>query len=106
MVEALVMNRCTDDAWQLVQKLWDDESQRALLNTVIYSTILKGFAMSKRSDKLMALYDEMRDRGIPCNTITYNTMLNAFAQSCAIHRVPQLLEDMKATQPPAEPDIV
>jgi len=106
MVEALVMNRCTDDAWQLVQKLWDDESQRALLNTVIYSTILKGFAMSKRPDKLMALYDEMRERGIPCNTITYNTMLNAFAQSCAMHRVPQLLEDMKATKPPAEPDIV
>jgi len=106
MVEALVMNRCADQAWSLVQKLWNDDSQKALLNTVIYSTILKGFAMAKRPDRLMALYDEMRARDIACNTITYNTMLNAFAQCGAMHRVPQLLEDMKAASPQVEPDIV
>jgi len=106
MVEALVMNRCADQAWVLVQKLWNDDAQKSLLNTVIYSTILKGFAMAKRPDRLMALYDEMRKREIACNTITYNTMLNAFAQCGAMHRVPQLLEDMKAATPPVEPDIV
>jgi len=106
MVEALVMNRCTDQAWDLVQKLWTDENHKALLNTVIYSTILKGFAMSKQPDRLQALYEEMQARGIPCNTITYNTMLNAFAQCGAMHRVPQLLEDMKAATPPVEPDII
>merc|ERR1740139_329552 len=106
MVEALVMNRCTDQAWDLVQKLWNDENHKTLLNTVIYSTILKGFAMSKQPDRLQALYEEMQSRGIPCNTITYNTMLNAFAQCGAMHRVPQLLEDMKAASPPVEPDIV
>jgi len=106
MVEALVMNRCADQAWALVQKLWDDDAQKSLLNTVIYSTILKGFAMAKRPDRLMALYDEMRVRQIACNTITYNTMLNAFAQCGAMHKVPQLLEDMKAASPPVEPDIV
>jgi len=106
MVEALVINRCTDEAWQLCQKLWDDETHKGLLNTVIYSTILKGFAMSRRPEKLMALYDEMKQRSIACNTITYNTMLNAFAQSGAMHRVPQLLEDMKSANPPVEPDVV
>jgi len=106
MVEALVMNRCADQAWQLVQKLWNDDTQKSLLNTVIYSTILKGFAMAKRPDRLMALYEEMRERDIACNTITYNTMLNAFAQCGAMHRVPELLEDMKAATPPVEPDIV
>merc|ERR1719276_394967 len=106
MVEALVMNRCADQAWQLAQKLWNDDTQKSLLNTVIYSTILKGFAMAKRPDRLMALYEEMRERDIACNTITYNTMLNAFAQCGAMHRVPELLEDMKAATPPVEPDIV
>jgi len=106
MVEALVMNHCCDQAWQLVQKLAADESHKSLLNTVIYSTILKGFAMSKRPDRLMALYEEMRASGIPCNTITYNTMLNAFAQCGDMHRVPQLLQDMKNSTPPVEPDIV
>lgn len=100
------MNNCAEDAWQLVQKLSVDEDHKSLLNTVIYSTILKGFAMSKRPDRLLALYDDMRSRGIPCNTITYNTMLNAFAQSGAMHRVPQLLDDMKSADPPVEPDIV
>jgi len=106
MVEALVMNRFADQAWELAQKLWDDDTQKSLLNTVIYSTILKGFAMAKRPDRLMALYEEMREREIACNTITYNTMLNAFAQCGSMHRVPQLLEDMKAATPPVEPDIV
>lgn len=106
MVEALVMNRRCDQAWELVQKISADESQKSLLNTVIYSTILKGFAMSKQLDRLMALYDEMRSSGIVCNTITYNTMLNAFAQCGDMNRVPQLLEDMKNAIPPVEPDIV
>lgn len=106
MVEALVMNHCCDQAWQLVQKLSADETHKGLLNTVIYSTILKGFAMAKRPDRLMALYDEMRARAIPCNTITYNTMLNAFAQCGDMHKVPVLLQDMKDATPPVEPDIV
>merc|ERR1719469_97325 len=80
MVEALVLNHCCDQAWQLVQKLSAEESLRSLLNTVIYSTILKGFAMMNRSDRMMVLYEDMRKNGVACNTITYNTMLNAFAQ--------------------------
>merc|ERR1719163_513387 len=100
------MNDAADQAWQLVKKISEDEAHKTLLNTVIYSTILKGFAMSKRSDRLMALYEEMRAKSIPCNTITYNTMLNAFAQSGDMHKVPKLLEDMKSATPPVEPDIV
>jgi len=106
MVEALVINGSTEEAWRLVQELWEEEQHRSLVNTVIYSTILKGFVLSKQPDRLMALYDEMRMRGIACNNIAYNTMLNAFAHSGAMHRVPQLLEDMKCANPPAEPDIV
>jgi len=106
MVEALVMNRRCDQAWELVQKISADPNQKSLLNTVIYSTILKGFAMSKQLERLMSLYDEMRISGIVCNTITYNTMLNAFAQCGDMNGVPQLLEDMKNATPPVEPDIV
>merc|ERR1719305_2097241 len=46
-VDALVKNGCVEDAWSLVNDLLKDESRRHLVNTVIYSTILKGFAMSK-----------------------------------------------------------
>jgi len=106
MVEALVANRRTREAWELVQALWLDESTQPLLNTVIYSTILKGFASSRESEKLMSVYEEMLSRKIQPNTITYNTILNAFAQSGNMHRVPALLEEMKAAVPPVEPDVV
>merc|ERR1719399_1744992 len=106
MVEALVANGRTRDAWALAQKMWNEISTRALVNTVIYSSILKGFAQAKELENVMALYDEMRAHDIQANTITYNTILNAFAQGGAMHRVPSLLEDMKAAVPPVEPDIV
>jgi|EP00927_Polykrikos_kofoidii_P043882 pentatricopeptide repeat protein len=106
MVDALVMNGSVDGAWQLVQELWNEESQRPLVNTVIYSTILKGFAIARRLDKATALYDEMQARGIPCNTIAYNTMLNAFVRCGDLKRVPKLLEDMRSSSPPVEPDMI
>lgn len=106
MVEALVSNLCTADAWKLAQQLLKEEKTKPLVNTVIYSTIIKGFAHMKDVSKVMALYDEMRGHGLRANTITYNTILNAFAQSGAMDRVPALLEDMKTANPPVEPDIV
>merc|ERR550537_960220 len=106
MVEALVINRCTADALKLAKELREDQETRPLVNTVIYSTILKGFANMKETGKVMALYEEMKSLGIHPNTITYNTILNAFAQGGAMDRVPALLEDMKAAEPPVEPDIV
>merc|ERR1719409_1706473 len=86
--------------------MWNEEITRPLINTVIYSSILKGFAHTKETEKVLALYEEMRAHEIQPNTITFNTILNAFAQGGAMHRVPALLEDMKAATPPAEPDIV
>jgi len=104
MVEALVANSEADAAWRLVQEIWQDEDRRRLVNTVTYSTLLKGFY--NKPEKVEALYQEMRERHIWCNTITYNSILNHLAQCRAVHRVPQLLEDMKASTPPVEPDIV
>jgi len=106
MIEALVANHCTADAWTLLSKMRNDADTRPLVNTVIYSTVLKGFANAKETSKVMALYEEMKSEGIQPNNITYNTVLNAFAQGGAMDRVPALLEDMKAATPPAEPDIV
>merc|ERR1719446_1867545 len=106
MVEALVSNRRTGDAWKLAQKMLREETTRPLVNTVIYSTIIKGFAYMKDIEQVMALYQKMRSHEVQANTITYNTILNAFAQGGAMDRVPALLEDMKSAEPAVEPDIV
>jgi len=104
MVEALVMNGETDEAWLLIQEMWQSDCQRELVNTVTYSSLLKGFA--NQPDKVMELYKEMKVRQIECNTITYNTILNCFAQCKTMHRVPRILEDMRTAKPPVEADMV
>ena len=61
-----------------------------LVNTVIHSTILEGFVLSKQHERVMALYDEMLSKGIAINNIAHNTMLNTLGQCGVMHRVPQL----------------
>jgi len=104
MIDALVKNGCVDDAWHLLNTLLQDEKMCSLVNIVIYSTVLKGFAMSKQIGKVFTVYSEMRKCGVQCNTISYNTMLDACARVSSMDRVPQLLEDMKEAN--VEPDII
>merc|ERR1719476_166963 len=104
LTEALVINGYPDEAWELVQKHLESEERRNCINTVIYSTVLKGFASARRMDKVFMVYQEMQSKGVPCNTITYNTLLDACAKSCAMSRASQLLEDMAKSC--VEPDII
>merc|ERR1719235_172599 len=104
MVDALVMNSQVEDAWTLVRDILADEQRSASVNTVIFSTVLKGFAMLRQTDKVFAVHSEMCDRDIPCNTITYNTMFDACARCGTMDRVPELLENMRKSK--AEPDII
>jgi len=106
MVEALVSNNQVSEAWKVVNDVWRNEDQRDLVNTVIYSTIVKGFTMSRQHEQVVAIYKEMKERGIACNTITFNTMLNGLARCGMIDEVPQLLKDMRDSDPPVQPDII
>jgi pentatricopeptide repeat protein len=104
MIDALVKNGCVDDAWQLLNELLEDQDLCSLVNTVIYSTVLKGFAMSKQIGKVFSVYTEMCKRSVQCNTITYNTILDACARCSSMDRVSQLLQDMKASR--VGPDVI
>jgi len=104
MTEALVVSGEAEEAFQLLQQQLGTEERKASVNTVIYSTVLKGFAVAKNINKVFAVYKEMRQSGYACNTITYNTMLDACAKCCAMSRAPGLLEDMKGSC--VEPDII
>jgi len=96
MVDALVKNRCVEDAWNLVHTINADPTRRGLVNNIIYSSILKGFAMTKQTDRLFAVYTELLSQGVEANTVTYNTMIDACAHCGAMDRTPQLLADMRA----------
>mmetsp|Transcript_71060 Transcript_71060/g.111234 ORF Transcript_71060/g.111234 Transcript_71060/m.111234 type:complete len:1077 (-) Transcript_71060:92-3322(-) len=103
MIEALVMNSQAEEALELIHKEMDADHM-GVINTVIYSTVLKGFAIMRRIDKVFVVYQEMRSKNVPCNTITYNTMLDACAKCSAMSRASDLLVDMKDSC--VEPDII
>merc|ERR1719316_2459079 len=77
MIEALVANGSIDDAWALVQEMIADDRQSESINTVIYSTVLKGFAHAWKLERCFDVLAEMKSPGIQSNTITYNTLLDA-----------------------------
>merc|ERR1719183_768032 len=103
MIEALVRNCQAEEALEFIHKEMDAD-HNGVINTVIYSTVLKGFAVMRRIDKVFVVYQEMRGRNVPCNTITYNTMLDACAKCCSMDRASSLLEDMRESS--VEPDII
>merc|ERR1719231_137267 len=103
-VDALVKNGRAEDAWNLVQELSRDEERKQYVNTVIYSTVLKGFAVARQPKRIFAVHAEMRRSGVACNTITYNTIIDACARCGCMDRVPALLEEMKTAS--VEPDVI
>lgn len=104
MVEALVSNGQADEAWDLVRKQLANEDRAPCINTVIYSTVLKGYATAQKIGKVFTVYREMRRNGVPCNTITCNLMLDACAKCGTMDHVAGLLSDMKSEE--VELDII
>jgi pentatricopeptide repeat protein len=95
-VDALVKNGCAEDALVVVHKLLRDPVREGLVNNIIFSTLLKGFAMTKQVERLFAVYEEMKERGVLRNTVTYNTMLDACARCGCMGKAPALMADMRS----------
>ena len=73
MVDALVSNNCLAEAVELVDK-WKDRVQ---MNTIIYSTLIKGYAIAKDSVGALNCFETMKKGGFTPNIVTVNTLLDA-----------------------------
>merc|ERR1719420_2910608 len=104
MVDALVTNAQPDEALTLVQDISADAQMRDILNTVVYSTLLKGFAQSRQPEKVQKVFEEMQETGIACNTVSYNTMIDANARTGRMDRCDELFRQMQAAG--VSPDII
>merc|ERR1719247_1226324 len=104
MVDALVCNSQPEEALRLVEEVRDNVSMREILNTVIYSTLLKGFAQAKQPEKVQQVFEDMQADGIACNTVSYNTMIDANARTGRMARCDELFKDMQAVG--VQPDII
>merc|ERR1719191_1403191 len=104
VIDALVNNGFPDEALSLVREIREDETCKDILNTVIYSTLLKGFAQARQPNRVQDVFEEMKQMGIACNTVSYNTMLDANARTGKMDRADELFRDMKASG--VSPDVI
>merc|ERR1719263_761156 len=63
-VDALVMNGAAEEALGVVNRLLKDPARAGVVNNIIFSTLLKGFAKTKQTDRLFTVYAEMQEHGI------------------------------------------
>merc|ERR1719310_2156830 len=104
VIDALVNNGFPDEALSLVREIRDDDTCKDILNTVIYSTLLKGFAQARQPARVQDVFEEMKEMGIACNTVSYNTMLDANARTGKMDRADELFQDMLASG--ISPDVI
>merc|ERR1719217_127717 len=104
MVDALVNNGLQEEAFELVREIREESEYSDILNTVIYSTLLKGFAQTRQPGRVQEVFDEMKQMGIACNTVSYNTMLDANARTGRMDRADELFREMQASG--VSPDVI
>lgn len=90
MLDALVCNKCTEEAVVLFKK-WQP---KVPANTIIYSTLIKGFANSRQASRAMDMWREMLELGMPMNNMVYNAVIDAQARVGAMDDVGHLVKSM------------
>merc|ERR1719375_1525784 len=104
MIEAVVNNGDSEGAYELIQEMQQDEQCRDIVNSVIYCSILKGFAREKKLERVFDVYSEMSKRNVEMSLITFNTIVDACARSGRMDCLPKVMIDMKKHH--VEPNIV
>jgi pentatricopeptide repeat protein len=104
MIEALVNNGCTDDAYELIQQMQADSLCRDSLNAIIYCSCLKGFAREKKLCRVWEVYQEMEEKHIEMSLVSFNTVLDACARVAQMDEVAKIMESMKKHR--VEPNII
>lgn len=100
MLDALVCNDRLHDA----ESLFHSWKSRVAPNTVMYSTLIKGFANSRQPTRAMDMWHEMRKSGVPMNTVAYNALIDSQARVGAMEDVSSLVVAME--QDGCSPDVI
>lgn len=99
MVDALVSNREVRQAESLVNQ-WKDKIRP---NTVVYSTLIHGWAKQNDAKRAMSIFKQMQQENVACNAVTYNCMIHACVRSGDLQGSLELLGAMKRN-PSLRPD--
>merc|ERR1719379_1830780 len=95
MVEAVVTNGDTEGAYELIHQMQDDEQCCEAVNSVIYCSVLKGFAREKKLQRVWAVHEEMVLRRVEISVVSFNTILDACARCGRMDQMPHIQEEME-----------
>ncbi|KAJ6828115.1 pentatricopeptide repeat-containing protein-like, chloroplastic [Iris pallida] len=68
-------SKCYDT--DAARRVFDEMEER---NVVTWTSLVTGYAVDRRPDDAMALFREMRRRGVGANLVTYNSLLTSFTR--------------------------
>lgn len=91
MLNGLVSTGRIDEAVGLFRKT----KEKIPGNTVLYSTLIKGFANSHRAAEAMEIWREMRREAVKVNVVVYNSVIDAHARMGLMKEVSELVEAME-----------
>jgi len=94
MVEALANNGDTEGAYELVQQMQNDAHCKIDINDVIYCSLLKGFAREKKLDRVFAVFQDMKNKGVEMSLVALNTVMDACARVGRMEKVPAVWGEM------------
>merc|ERR1719482_1580107 len=91
MLDALVCNGKVEEAVSLLNA-W---KSKVTPNTVMYSTIIKGFANARQASRALDMWEEMCEAGVKFNTVVYNALIDSQARVGAMEAVSKLVKSME-----------
>lgn len=100
MLDALVCGHAVDEAVTLFRK-WQPIVPA---NTVIYATLIKGFASNGDPKRAMDIFRELREEGLPMNLVAYTTLIDAQARVGDMEKATDLLRMME--QDGCQPNLI
>jgi pentatricopeptide repeat protein len=91
MLDALVCNECVKEAVDLFRK-WQG---RVEANTVLYSTLIKGFNNLGDTKGAVQFWNELRALKLPMNAMVFNAIIDVHARVGGTAEITQLLKHME-----------
>lgn len=91
MLDALVCNDRLEEAVTLFKR-WQASVPAS---TIMYSTLIKGFANSRQASRAKDMWREMQAAKVPMNTVVYNALIDSQARTGLMDEVGLLLQSME-----------
>eukprot|EP00392_Amoebophrya_sp_AT5.2_P011108 g11183.t1 len=74
-------------------------------NTILYTTLMKGYGMARNLEGALMLFNEMKQERVAVNTITFNSMIDVAVRAHDCDKAEELYRELEQTHG-IEPDLI